>query len=877
MLHTSDLQILVDDTGSALATKSYPVQRENTGPGSGDPETEALAYVANATETYDQNAFIDPMLQRDIDSIKSYCDRAKADVIAVATGAWSDPATWWSISGNTQRVPQAGENVLIPQGVDVTYDMNDSAEYNTIRVDGGFVWADDRSTELRCDTIFIDHTGTYKLATEASPAPDSHTQTLIYTDNGPLDVTNDPVKMQRGLICFGQASIYATPVIGIARAAGDIAQGATSVTLDRQVQGYSGFRDWKVGDEIIIPGTRMRGHCSTWEPWEFEVRTISAIDNSVPAAPVIHWTTPLIYPHPACYRRASLTAHIVNRTRNFRTTTDGQPADAQRRAHQLFKNKDQNTVEYVEAWGMGRTDMDFLALGTSPVQLSTMPTITVTTNTNGRYIWYFHHNGAKNPALNPSIFRGCVGYDSPGWVFVHHDSHGHMIDCIAFDFQAVGFAGEGGGSWGSIDGCIAIGNRETWHEASTARIKDGGHHIGDMGHGFWSNSRPLHLKNFVAVNCTAGMSWTSRVSFGTNVYPGITAELRAFYGLAALPDTDVQKTLAVIEGFENNEAYACNWDGSVAKKFPVQHHDLVSFLDGFTAWEVDVGFHWQYTGMYSMKDFDMIGFNPAHRSRAPFNPGIGLWPFRQAVGMTFVNPRIDSFSNAMAFTTAGGENTSENKAIKIINKTFTNCPVHYIFDGNEITLPYSAGVNGFTDIEELTTAELGDSSAGAITTTYIQDSCTWAGSPYNFVIGHDFTYTDSVGLQHRQRGLPNPDYGWGLFVNGQLEAREHARTSKDASICILISSIQMQQMILQNGVYTSAAGDKVLLIPDIIQDRTSGEKTEFFTPVAIRCRSSEFFSILPNYDAGVGDNGLLGVVNGQDFTSFDPAGNKGLT
>ncbi|WP_306116434.1 MULTISPECIES: G8 domain-containing protein [unclassified Roseovarius] len=877
MLHTSDLQVLVNDTGSTLTSRPYPVQQDNNGVGGGDPETEALTYIANATETYDQNAFIDPMLQRDIDSIKSYCARSNADVIAVASGAWSDATTWWSISGNTQRVPQPGENILIPAGVNVTYDQISTTEYNTIRVDGGFIWADDRSTELHCDTIFVDHTGTYELASESAPASESFTQTLIYTNNGPLDVTNDPVKMQRGLVCFGKASIFATPVIGIARAAGGIPQGATSVTLDRQVQNVSGFRDWKPGDEIIIPGTRMRGMNSQWEPWETEIRTITAVDNSTPSAPVISWSGGLNHPHPACFRRAAFTPHIVNRTRNFRTSTDGAPSDAQRRAHQLFKNKDQNTVEYVEAWGMGRTDMDFKTLGTSPVMLSTMPTITSTTNTNGRYIWHFHRNGADDPTLNPSVFRGCVGYDSPGWVFVHHDSHGKMIDCIAHDFQAVGFAGEGGGSWGEINGCIAIGTREPWAGPSTARIKDGGNKIGDIGHGFWSNSRPLNFRNCIAADCTVGMAWTSRVSFGTNVYPGITEELRAFYGLAADPSTDVQKTFAVIEGFEHNEVYACNWGGSVAKRFPVQHHDLVSFMDGFKAWEVDVGFHWQYTGMYSMKDFDVIGFNPANRSIAPYAAGIGLWPFRQTVSMVFMEPRIEAFSRGIDFTTVGGDNTRTNKAQKVVGPVFTDCTTDYAHDGTSITLPWSALNNGVVDAEEIPLANLGSNAAGAVVPDYLEDSCTWAGDDNHFVIADDFGYTDSIGYQKRYKGVPNTEFGWGDRINGQNEANQFSRTSKDAGILVLITRTMMQQMMKQEGVYTSAAGDKVLLIPDVVQDRTSGLSTYFYTPVALRMPANEFNAILPGYATGVGNNGVLGTVNGQDFTSFNPAGTNGLT
>lgn len=139
------------------------------------------------------------------------------------------------------------------------------------------------------------------------------------------------------------------------------------------------------------------------------------------------------------------------------------------------------------------------------------------------------------------------------------------------------------------------------------------------------------------------------------------------------------------------------------------------------------------------------------------------------------------------------------------------------------------------------------------------------------MIGHDFWYTDSVGFQHRQRGVPNDTYGWGLFVNGQDEAYRHAQISKDASILTLISRGKIQQMMSQEGVWTSAAGDKVLLIPDVIQDRFSGEMTYFFTPVALRMPQSAYSIINPT------ENGTLGVHDGQDFTTFNPAGTPGLT
>ncbi len=873
MLQSANLEVFSNGSRQALTSTPYPVQQVNLPPGGGDPETEALAYVANSVETYDENAFIDPTLQMDIDSIKNYTARSRATVIAIASGNWSNPSTWWNITEAGQSVPGAGADILIPRGIDVIYDLNTTNEFGTIRVDGGFVWDDTQNTELHCDTVFVDHSGTYRLASLSSPAPDTVTQKLVFTNNGPLDVTNDMVKMQRGLVCFGQASIFGAPVIGIARATGGLSQGATSATLDRQVQGVAGFRDWKVGDELIITGTMLRGHTTstTWEPTTSEVVTISAIDNSTPSAPIVFWSGGLTHEHPECWKRPGWTAHIVNRTRNFQTYTKGLPADAQRRAHQLFKNKDQNTVQYVEAFAMGRTDMDFITLGVRPEKLSTMPMITSTTNTNGRYIWHFHRNGADDPAANPSVFRGCVGYDSPSWCFVHHDSHGNMIDCIAYDFQAVGFAGEGGGTWGEIDGCIAIANRETWMRPTVQQIKDGGHETGDIGHGFWSNSRPLHFKNCVAVDCSVGMGWTSRISFGTSPYPGITEEIKAFYGLAADPSTTVAKTFAVIEGFENNEIYACNWGMSIAKKFPVQHHDLVSFFDGCKLWEIQEGFHAQYTGMYSMKDFELVGLDPSKRTNTLYAAIRGFRPYRQAVGMAFINPVIEEFDKGIDFTTTDGEGLNENKALKIVNPTFVNCKDNYTHDGAAITLPWSASANGFTDAEEIPLANVGDSSPGAIVPVYLEDSCTWAGGNNKFVIAHDYSYTDSLGVQSRQRGVPQASRGWGLFVNGQNEANTHGEVSKTAGVITLIDNTKMQLMMQQEGVYTSAAGDKVLLIPDVIQDRFSGHSTYFFMPVALRISQGEFDTVNPP------ENGALGVHGGQDFTNFNPAGPNGLT
>ena len=874
-MQTIEKKPLAKNGGGTFATLPPALNAGNENP-TGDPVSLSAAAKA-LPESYDDAAYSDTRLRMDVNSIKGYCDRPAAVVVAVANGNWSSNATWYNTVSGAQIKPGAGDTVLIPQGISVIYDQNDDTEYAWVRVDGTLDFDTGADRKIVLDTFFVDHTGQFRIGTEAAPVPADRTILIEYADNGDLDVTNDPYKMQRGFVCFGQSLIYGAPKQAYRRATSGVAQGATSVTLDGAATG------WRVGDEILIAGTRMKGYSgNTWEPWENETRIITAIDNSNPSAPVISWDAGegLTHPHPACFKRATLTPHVANLTRNIKTYTAGANPQNKHRAHQLFKNKDANAVEYVEARRMGRTDMD-AKNGFVPVDLMKYimggGTVDADTNTTGRYAWHFHRNGPDDPTLNPTIFRGLVAVDNPGWMYVHHDSHGEMHDCIAYDFQGSGFVGEGGGSWGEFNGCFACGCREPWTRLEGTRLKNGGNSIGDLGHGFWTNSRPLNIKNSIACNTQSGVFWTSRVSFGTNVYPGITEEIRAFYGLAALPGTAVQKAFSVIEGFDNNEAYACVYGGSVAKKQPVQHHNLRSFLDRFTAWEVDVGFHWQYTSGYSMRDFDLIGFDPSHRTGLPTTPSVGMTIFRQSVDMVAIQPRIEGFGKGIKYAQSSGENFQTNMSHKVVSPTFVDCDDTY-FGGSAagvaatpITPPWSALDNGVIDLEELDVADLGPGGVDSIVPEYPVDECYWVGGNTNFTIANNFHYTDSIGRQARYFGRPNVSFGVGDRIEGQVEAANAKKVTKDWGIHVLIDNHQMEQMISAEGVYTSAAGDKVLLIPDIIQDRSDGTSTYFYTPCALRMPASQFNNI------GPADNGPLDDGPGGEWEGFNPAGTPGLT
>lgn len=884
---SSNGNVLVNASGAEVST--FPLPQNIGNPDASGTPAEIWAQQQALPETYDDEAFSDTRLRMDVDSIKQFCARPLADVVAVANGNWSSNATWYNTNTLTQVKPAAGDRILIPQGITVTYDENSTTEYSQLRVDGVFEVDPGGDRRLRLDTYFVDHTGEERIGDELNPFPAQYDCLIEYPDNGDLDPTNDPFLMQRGFVCFGRSYIYGAPKLAFARSAFGVLQGATDLILEEAATG------WEVGDEIMIAGTRYRQFFgSTWVSPEDETRIITGIDNTDPNAPVISWSGGLDHPHPACHRRADLTPHVANLTRNIKTYTMGSNPLPKHRAHQLFKNKEANAIHYVEARKMGRTDMGPDGQGGYNVPVDLMAfisgggTVTADTNTTGRYPWHFHRNGASDPTSNPTVFEGLVAVDVPAWGYVHHDSHGIIRKCIAYDVQAVGFAGEGGASWGEVSDCLAAHQREPKDKISVASIKDGGHNLGTEGHGFWSNTRTLNFKRCVAIGFQTGIDWTSRPQFELNVYPGNTEHIRAYFGLVADPSTQIRKDFAVIEGFEDNEAYACNWAGGVAKSQPNQHASgLRSFLNGFTAWECAVGFHLQYTADYTLNNFQIYGFDPVARGQG--GAAIGLQIYRRTASVLIADPQIEGFTNAIAYTKDSGFATDSNMKHEVLNPTIVDCTREYFIqtgpdpvEGNaeEITLPYSRYGTGFTDVDLRQTNEV--SAPAPIIPGYDEDQCYWIGQGTNFAIAETFTLTDRLGLRTRYAGRlvghTNPE----LLVEDQIAAAYESKKTADAGVLCLISQLQMELMMVQEGVWTTPAGDYVLLIPEVAIDRVDGEATYFYTPCALRMPEQDFNAINPTVRGVLGvhtttaDPGINVIPGGQDFTNFNPAGTPGL-
>lgn len=494
--------------------------------------------------------------------------------------------------------------------------------------------------------------------------------------------------------------------------------------------------------------------------------------------------------------------------------------------------------------------------------LSSVPT-TAKTNFQGRYPFHSHRSGFEDPNTAAVEFTGLVVWDCPAWGYVHHDSHANIDRCVAGYSYSVGFAAEGGGNIGLWSDNFFLGQRpsEFGKPYNISVAKKGGNDFGVAGHGYWLMSRSVKLLRCISTNAQAGFAWTARAYSAqqTNVYPGAVSDSRIFWGLAEVPGTTVSVELSVIEQFKDCESYACYWGASVTKNQPNQHHDKRTLLENFKAWEVAKGLVTQYTGHYTQKDIEVHGIRP--RGVPSRNGEAGISSQRQNVDMAVINGDFRGLAEGVTFTGEPGSLFDARKGHVIVEPKFRAVTSKYgsIPDTVETT-PYSY-MGTYDDVVYYTDGDVGTIGASF---AYDEDQMVWNGAGHgNFcLIG---TVTDSLGSH--LRNFIRTEKAAGDYVTLQSEVEEAYFSTTDWGVLTMLRRTQMEALIQNEGVYTSDAGDKVLLIPDLIGDRFDGSNSLFYTPVALRISTSYFNSLNP------ADNGALP----EEYEPFSPAGTPGLT
>lgn len=521
---------------------------------------------------------------------------------AVADGSWFDNNTW--ANGN---IPDQDAWVHIPAETTVYYDQINTSPMSSVLVDGSLIFAHTQSSQLIVDTLLINNTGRLIIGTENQPVSGNTSVEILFRDLGDIDVTRDPTLVGRGLVASGEVRIH-----GVAKTT-HLKVTQDPLVGDNQVHLSDAPLNWSVGDRLIIAGTKYSG----WK-WDNDIQAvryhgtqdeevlITAVDGNT-----VSFNQPLKYDH--FTPRQDLKTSVANVTRNIRfATLNPESTLTHRRGHVMFMGDAKVDVRYASFWQLGRTDKSFLTR-----EAVDFDPILANSNVRGRYSFHLHRKGISNQRA-PAIAIGNVAYGSPGWGYVHHDSHAIFHDNISYDTFGAGFVAETGNETGSWTNNLAIkaeGN-------SAFNPKNGNNtqlfDMGRTGDGFWFQGRMVRSVNNIAASVNHGFVYLHRgngmISFPSSV----------FMLPEALPWTrDTSVDDAPILSFDGNESFASTVGVYVVKANPNQQHDIHSHFKNFKAWEVRAGAAMEYTSHYLLENFDIIGKTPEAFSTAAFGIEFG--------------------------------------------------------------------------------------------------------------------------------------------------------------------------------------------------------------------------------------------------------------
>ena len=548
----------------------------------------------------------DPAMAAEHQALMDLVKHADATHIAVQDGSWFDPATW----ANGQ-VPGDGAKVLISDGVTVTYDGQSPVSLFTVRVDGALDFATDIDTFMEVDTLVVSKIGTLTIGTATNPVQAGVDAVIQIAQNGPIDVSWDPMLLSRGVISHGDIQIHGAEKDTFLKVAADPMAGDTSITLESVPQG------WEVGDKLVLTGTHItpftHGPAGSQRSitTEDEELTIVAIQGNT-----ITFATPLQFDHDT--PRADLKAYVANYSRNVRIETENSDnVPVSERGHVMFMHSPNVDVRYAEFFELGRTDKSQRAF-----DFDDLASTTSTSNLKGRYSLHIHRAGLDD-LDDPAILVGNAVWGSPGWGVVHHDSNALIADNAAYDVFGAAFVAETGnetGRWAHNIAIKSIGVNGTAKEGGDVDSFD----LGRTGAGFWFQGRLVAAVDNVAAGVPGGHGFV----YMSRGHPGDVIDVLEETvpqpeGLRYLDSAKI--SFPPIAQFSGNESIATSTGLEIIKASPTQGSDLRSVLEDFTAWEVHTGAYFQYTGHYSLIDFDIIAAQIGPSNNVP-TKGIGYGP-----------------------------------------------------------------------------------------------------------------------------------------------------------------------------------------------------------------------------------------------------------
>jgi cell migration-inducing and hyaluronan-binding protein len=304
---------------------------------------------------------------------------------AVASGLWSDPATWGG------EKPADYQEVTIPAGTTVTLDENTPA-LGILLVDGGLVFGE---SDLELRTGRIEVRGKLEVGTELSPFL---RRAVITLGGNPGD--SDP-KLHNGLWVMpgGTLDLHGEPRgPGWTRLAQTASDGTNELVLQEPVS-------WRPGDRIVVAST-------DFDMNQAEEMTVSAVTGNV-----VTLIAPLRFTHwGATESGVEERAEVGLLSRNVVVQGyEGSTADGQG-GHQLAMAGSTMRISGVEFTRMGHRGK----LARYPVHFHMMGDAT------GSYARdnSIHHNFNRGVTIHGShnaVVQGNVAYDTLGHCYFFED------------------------------------------------------------------------------------------------------------------------------------------------------------------------------------------------------------------------------------------------------------------------------------------------------------------------------------------------------------------------------------------------------------------------------------------------------------------------
>jgi Ca2+-binding RTX toxin-like protein len=517
-------------------------------------------------------------------------DLRKVTHRAVASGAWSDSATW-----QDGQIPAEGANVQIPAEITVTVDEAFSDRLKTMRVDGTLRFSPTHDSELRVDTMVVLPTGTLHMGTAAEPIAGEVTARLVFADSGPIDRVWDPLELSRGLIMHGSWELHGeerTSHVPL----------AVAPSADESVLRLATVpKNWRVGDTIVVNGTDENRE-------DHEVREILAIDLQARTITI----APLRFTHGV--PQDGLQVHVAHLTRNVELTSES--SLIRRRGHVMVMHTDQAELQYGQFVRLGRTNK-LLELNDAVINADGSLKTGTGTNPRGRYPLHFHRTGVVNDG-SPAVTRGIVYRDSPGWGMSVHSSFVDVLDSVAFQTAGAGFVTEAGDEIGTFRNNISIfsiGSGESITNRSS--LQDFAHE----GVGFWFQGSGVVVEQ----NIASGHAGRGFLFYHRGLEEADLGKQREFLsanlsipaianGRTTVPVSDVP-----IRNFRNNIAYD-NFEGiNLRYHLQVATHQERGVIDGLLLWNNRTGIRVYYSKQLDLKNVQVLrasnslnGFGIAH-------------------------------------------------------------------------------------------------------------------------------------------------------------------------------------------------------------------------------------------------------------------------